>query len=592
MNSDLPNPTSVPHLSPVLHKALWLGLLVILALVLLPTLSRSHVEGFTYLTETMSLLWRDVSATDPIWDISYRYFYVSRPGTIWLMAPLSALVPGAGYDLLMWIMMPAAFSGLIVLTKLWTGATWLGCTAALLFIPLMLDVQFFHNDNLAAFSFAVWGLALVTWSKRGIAIFAAGMFLAIAILCRLDQLLLLPLFFGIAVIGAPRISVAALRVGLMAAGVLAMHGLAALLDPQVVNLFYRIDVVTGADALWRRGNFSFGIKVLRDSAAAMLAFGAGLPAILYGYKILAERRRDAQSEGLLAPNHLLLLLLLIYPVLIYGVTVGKYYDPRGFMTVVPLIAPAIALAIDRHILLPISDHDPNDPEQRKLPLALMLLFLVVPGVPPIADFTAIRPESENAVPTLTGRVWYGHSWRHWQQGFERAEDEATALMDAVQETSEPAIIISTQWTLDRLLQSTMATQGYRPVPSQLDACQDYVEAWQKPGGSTLYHLRTHVPFFPNGEVYTAALFQLFGENCIRQFDPNRRFTMTTIIAATAETKREITLTPEPGGFFKVPDSALETLAADAYDTLVEGDPDIDAVAEVLLGRAHAVLNGQ
>ncbi len=95
---------------------LWFGVVTLIAYTLLPIMTRSHLEGFTYLTETMSLLLPDIAATDPLWDIGSSYFYLSRPGTIWLMAPLSKLVPGSGYTLLMWLAMPVFLFGMVVLS--------------------------------------------------------------------------------------------------------------------------------------------------------------------------------------------------------------------------------------------------------------------------------------------------------------------------------------------------------------------------------------------------------------------------------------------------------------------------------------------
>jgi hypothetical protein len=154
--------TSGPAAAPPPRAVLlWAAVLVLLAVALSPVLTRSHVEGFTYFTETMAFLVPDAVRADPLWAMNHRYFYLSRPGVVWAMAPLAHLAPGQAYDLLMWIALPVFLAGLVSFARVWSGARWLSCIAALLALPIAVEVNFFHNDNVLATGLSLWALVLV-----------------------------------------------------------------------------------------------------------------------------------------------------------------------------------------------------------------------------------------------------------------------------------------------------------------------------------------------------------------------------------------------------------------------------------------------
>ena len=65
--------TGTSAAAPLMRRreiALWVAVTGLLALAVSPVLTRSHVEGFTYFTETLSILLPDLSHADPLWSLT------------------------------------------------------------------------------------------------------------------------------------------------------------------------------------------------------------------------------------------------------------------------------------------------------------------------------------------------------------------------------------------------------------------------------------------------------------------------------------------------------------------------------------------
>ncbi|WP_120500934.1 hypothetical protein [Roseovarius sp. EL26] len=581
--------------SGVAPTGLWIGVLILLLMSLRPTLTRSHVEGFSYLTETMSLLLPDIASTDPLWGMIHNFFYLSRPGTIWLMAPLSDLAPGSGYDLLMWIILPIFMGGLVVLTKLWSKTTWLASVATLLFLPIVIDAQFFFNDNVVAASFAIWGLILLEWSRRLVWIFAAGTLLSIALLCRLDQILLLPLFLFLTVFGSRTFAIALQRSAAFLSGAIMIHLLMALVDPQAANVMFRIEVASAADTLWDRGNVNLATKFYRDLSAALLAFGVGLPAIFFGFKIMESRRRLAKPDGWRSRTHTLPLILMVYPALIYGITLGKYYDPRAFMTLIPFLATATALSLDQFVLMPLvryGNEFSSKTEKLSTRTIVILGAFLVPGAPMLSSFYPVPYESENAIPTLTGRIWFSDKWMEWQNAFFKLENHTVALLYAIEDADTTAAVISYNWTEERALQNALVIAGYRILPPELAACSEYATYWRHPNGAELYHIRSHIPFLPDSTTNSAAIFLEGGQACLNEMRPEARFALVPITSPLPKTD----LVENVNQTYRLSDAEISALAHTSRKILLQGnvtgDSDPEIEAKKILEAADAALNAQ
>lgn len=579
----------------------WVIVLALLILALSPVLTRSHVEGFTYFTELMSMLLPDLSAAEPLWTANTGYYYMSRPGIIWAMAPLSAIAPGNGYNLLMWFALPVILSGLVMASRSLTGASWLSCFAALLVLPIVIEANYFHNDNVLAVGLSAWAVALVVATKSGGGAFAAGMLYSAAVLCRLDQVLLGPFFAMLLVLRASSVSEAMRRAVSMALGFVLVHGLFGLLDVEPVNPLHRISVVSDAVASWERGGLPLSFMVLRDLSALLMAVGLGLPAIIAGAIALVRKGciEVSAEEGAwkLFQARALPVLLIGYPFVIYALSAFRYYDPRGYMVMLPMLAPFAAMGLQRWVIGPLSgfrgNAAPPTAWQGAITAFLVIPFLV-PGVPLLSNVIRLPVETENAAPTLTGRIWYTGSWRIWQErGFHTPEREMDAFLQGFVDRGDPAaLVLSTTWTNDRRFQNRLAKSGFSPTESLFPACAPVSETWSHPSGTVVTHVRMHLPALPLIEQHTAALFLTHGADCIASVPQEQRYAFQFYGIYLTHGGEWATLEPSDNGYFVLSDANLERLKELAEGKILDFAPVADPAetAQALIAAALERMN--
>ncbi len=578
---------------------LWGAVLVLLVYSLIPALTRSHLEGFTYLTETMSVFVPDLEAAEPLWATNRTYLYLSRPGTIWAMAPFSALFPGAGYNVLMWVMMPIFFFGLITVTKLWSGASWLASFAALLLIPIALEAQFFLNDNVIATAFSLCGIALLLRSQHPWANLVAGGLLSIAVLCRLDQILMVPLFVVLGAVGAPSGRAASQRLLGLILGFVIIHFGMWIIESSAANLVNRVLAISAADALWARVDLPLQMQLKQDLATFLLAFTVGIPVIMASVVLAASRAFDAWTGvgSVVRREFVLPALLVIYPVAIYVVTLGKYYDPRGFMTMIPFFAPLAAMGLDRWLFRPLQESGlaVHPWVRRHGPVAACILVpFFVPGLPLPHDALAQEAESEYAPETVTGRVWQGAAWWRWQESYRQREARMDRLVAVSDGPSTPTMVVTTTWTDDRQFQHALFRAGFRPATGEYIACRAVAEAWESAEGNVVYNLRLHVPILDGWQYKGAAIHLTHGSDCLRNLSAAQRILTKSFGAVVSLPPPQITVERASDGFLRLSDDALDTLDAAAIETLlkVEGQTSNDAaeIARNILADVNAKLN--
>jgi hypothetical protein len=577
--------------------ALWFVVIALLAFAISPVLTRSHVEGFSYFTETLSILLPDTSRADPLWALNRDFFYLSRPGVIWAMAPLSRLSPGNGYDLLMWLAMPVFLSGFVLAARLGSGASWLACVAALLLLPITLEANFFTNDNLIAGSLSLWTMVFLL-GRRGVASasLAGGLF-SLAVLCRLDQVLLAPFFGLLAILHAPSLRWAMARWAAIAAGFGLVHGLFALLDPQAANPLLRIAVVTTADANWFRDTASIALTSARDASAALIALGVGLPAMFAGAIVLFSRAWAAapHASGPIEDFRIwaVPLLLFGYPFFIYVLTVGKYYDPRGFISMLPMLTPLAAVSLDRWVFEPLRQATQTTRSVLRstgtaVMAALLLLPVFVPGAPILPAFLPLPQETENAPPSITGRIWYSPAWRDWQTQFHQLDLAAERLVETLVAEKTEAAVVTAAWTEDRRLQNVLASRGFEPVDEHGSPCTPVAELWSHPDGAMLHLVRMHVPFLPETLLTSASLFITHGADCLRSVPADRRFALHPVGVLVGLNDDAHFLPPDAEGHFRMTNADLERFVERAEETIltygVARDPATTAKAIVESAR--------
>lgn len=579
-------PYSIPH------AVAWFVVLAILAFALQPVLTQSHVEGFTYLTETMSMLAPDYTAAEPLWGDGADYFYFTRPGTIWAMVPFSALSPGYGYHLLMWGATLVFLPGLVIATKIWSGASWVASFAALLFIPITLEANFFTNDNILATGLSLWGIVLLLGTGRLAFVMLAGGLLCLAVLCRLDQVLLGPLFVALAVLKAETLKAAAVRCVALGLGFGAISFAGFLIDPDAVNVLGRISVVKNVIVHWGYSTQSTIQLIHMDISTALIAFGLGLPVIVSSIPVIL-RNMDIKAQDRIqwlgvSQAWAYMILILVYPFLIYAMTIGKYLDPRGFLTIAPMLAAIVARGLDDFIFKPLivpGEFGKEANLRRGIIFSLFLGPLFLPSIPQLH-------ESESPPPYLFGRIWSAGAWRAWQTRFFATEAVADRITTRVYETPVPAVVVSWDWTLDRQFQNSLVASGFRPSSASETVCLQNTEVWTHHEGAKVYHLRLHVPFHPYAVTNTTMAAIAGGFDCLGSFPEEARYShggarglvWAGPLLANAQTKQ---------GWFQITDETLASLEAGARLLVAETGilpTDINAIAQQSILDVKETLN--
>lgn len=574
------------------YFAAWCIVLGLLLWALQPVLTKSHLEGFTYITETMSILAPDFRAAEQLWGVGADYFYLTRPGTIWVLAPFSALVPGDGYQLLMWVVTPIFLSGLIIVAKTWSGASWLASFAALLFVPIAIEANFFANDNVLAASFSLWGMVLLLRTERFIFVALAGALLGLALLCRLDQVMLVPLFGAFAALKGDTLKAAFLRCVILLAGFLALCLAGLLVDPDAVNIVDRIAVAKGIFSSWGYTQPSLLGQIGRDVLTARIAFGLGFPAIVLGMLVIIQKFPKGMADvvpwlGLSRPL-IYTIMLLVYPVLVLAMTTGLYLDPRAFLTIIPMLLAIVARGLDVLVFRPLLVAGEF---RRETPLNRSVIFVAVLGplfVPVIPELE----ETESPVPYIFGRIWHVDSWTNWQSYFPRTEETADRLIDTISDKPSSSVVTTWTWTSDRQFQNRLAVAGFVPTNVSVTACLQNSEVWVNRDGVEVYHLRMHIPFAPLPIANTTGLFIDSGFDCLRLFPEETRysiggavlFSWAKPLLATARTEL---------GWYRLEDDVLirmDTAARRWMVTANDGLVGVDAAARQKVFEADAILN--
>jgi hypothetical protein len=559
----------------------WLIVLAILAFALQPVLTRSHLEGFTYLTETMSILAPEYTAAEPLWSAGADYFYFTRPGTIWAMVPFSDISPGNGYYLLMWVATPMFLSGLVIASKTWSGASWIASFSALLFVPITLEANFFTNDNILAAGLSLWGIVLLLRADRLGFVMLAGGLLCLAVLCRLDQVLLAPLFVALAVLKVGTLKAAVARCFALGLGFSAISLSGLLFDPEAVNTLGRISVVKSVIAHWGYSSQPIAQLIHMDISSALIAFGLGLPVLVPSILVVLQTMDIKAQDRIhwlgVSQAWAYMILILVYPLFVYALTVGKYLDPRGFLTISPMLAVIVARGLDGFIFKPLLIRGEFGKETYLHRGLIFLMFfgaLLVPSIP--------QPrESESAPQYLFGRIWSAGDWRAWQTRFFASEAVADSIITKVSETPVPAVVVTWDWTLDRQFQNRLAATGFRPSFASEAVCLQNTEVWTHPEGAKVYHLRLHIPFHPYATTNTTMAAIAGGFDCMRSFPEEARYShggarsidWARPLFANTQTKL---------GWFQITDETLESIEEEARLWVVETGiqpADIDSIAQ-------------
>lgn len=502
-----------------MYKPVFLVLFVFVSSIffLLPIGNASHVEALSYMMETSSFLYPDISLSDPIWPLNAEYFFYSRAGAVLAMRPLSLLAPGEGFRVLMLMATPVFVAGLALLVRSWSKCGLIACLAAIATIPVVFEATHFFNDSMPASALGYWALFACFFAgwRGGV---LGGLVLGLAIFFRLDQIFQLPVAVLILTFSSSSLFAAISRlIPFFSALTLAYLGLETTLTPEV-SLTDKFVISSILPELWGWTLFPVTDDIAKDVTVFLMAAGQALPLAAIGFVVLLSRsplrlndltwqnfRRLAQYAA-----------LVVYPLAFCLITLGLNASPRQFLILVPQVAVLGALAVQYFLDAPLRSWKPA------VVVAALLLCLV-----PTPEFRW-REVIEAGNQQITGRLWTFADRRAWQDRRKEEYAGASALLAALPHDNDDIfMIMQNGGGVDRAFQVVLLREGYRPVARDTTNCGQITEEWHK-GSRRIRVYRTHVPHlwapqYPDKYAQEATLFFAQGEACIRSLDTSSQY---------------------------------------------------------------------
>jgi hypothetical protein len=497
-----------------------------------PAFRVAHVEGFSTAILSLALHVRHdtIRAFDYIYPANLEYFALSRLGATLGVAALSSL-PGVDVTLAFRLLVWAGATGLLVgtwiLVRRWTGAPPLLVAAALLVVPATVENVYFYNDNVISAALGVGALAVLVTARRslGTAV-GAGALLGLSVVTRADAVLLGP---AVVLILAEQEGTdrAALRRAFLRALAIAVGGLVPLVGILALYGASYIDVLrtsTHTVYLWNRST-----GLLRQAIQIVTFLGVpGLALAAAGAATLVRGRHYGR-----------LALLAGVPVLYNLITLGKMWQARQLLPLLPLVVTLVV--IGWQVLAPYR-------VARSLAAALVALSLVGPSpgrltqdptLPPspgvegavLARVGAYMPpllrSYDDGPRVLTGRLWNLAEWHRWQAhqngNQERLRRFARTL--AAEHPGGPIrAVLSDEFTSDEYTHFALQEAGFqvRPAAAEYPACARVGELWERRGVRVL-HVRLHVPFVTSYEPLIPQRLAADGIPCLDAVRPAEMF---------------------------------------------------------------------
>lgn len=479
------------------NTAAWAVLAVLGAVLMIPTLSIAHVEGFSTVIISLGMHIRDgnVRAFDYLYGANLDYFGLSRLGAALAMGLLTSIPGMSGelaFRLVMWVGTAALAASTWVLVRRWTGAPHLLIAAALLLLPTITESAFVYNDNLPSAALAVGALAVLV-TTRGLAPAAlAGLLFGLGMVTRADAVLLGPAVL-LLLYEQSGVSRASVWRGLA-------FGLGLLLP--VVGLYHAfgatyLDVIKISQYtvyLWNRG-----LGKVRQAEQILLFFSVpGLILAAAGVLALARRR-----------EYLRLLLLAGVPALYNVITFGKLWQARQLLPLTPMF---VSLTVLGWQVLP-------SLVGRRRPAAwprwaIAALTTVVLFAPPSLVVLEDGPRV-----LLAGRVGNLREWLRWQRGQNANQRYLRALASELGARG-PAVVITDEFTADEYMHFALQEAGFSATPagSAYPACRRTAELWRN-GDRVVVHVRLHFPFVTSYVPLIPQRFAADGMPCIAAVRP-------------------------------------------------------------------------
>lgn len=464
----------------------WIGWalgIAIAAWLLSPLASSQHLEGYTANLRAITLAWDrgELATQDTYMPLLTEFLYSTRPGMILLLRTIHRTfgeVGDAGFRGLIIASFLVLATCSVVTARRWSDLPLWCCLLAFLSVPGLSELGFIFNDNIVSAAFGIAALALVSYFDRLAAHAAAGALLGMAILCRTDAALLLPVLAGFAWLRHPGLRPLTLRAAATLAGLTLL-----------LLLGYEITGVTPLDSLRAARGFVPTQSGRSRVAVGLLFFGA------HGVLLLAIGGIITLRQDLLRRRDLKwILVFVLYPTVVLGIAVLRLGTELRY--IYPLLAPVYLVHAGRALqwmaaLLPRAGW------RRRTAAALLAVLALMTVLSPIT-FVRDGPHS------LVGRIWMPVLWFRWQasvaRSLRRVEDVASAAQSVPR-----TLVLSTHFNDDFFLKLRLMEAGFRPVPPNevFPGCSQGFSAYVRPGHAVL-HIRTENQYGLMSLPHTAA----------------------------------------------------------------------------------------
>ena len=478
-----------------------LGLLLCAYLVS-PVFQAIHLEGYSAQMQSIALLGSIAPGVphDPWLPLITQFIFQTRSGIIDMLAAIYSVFPGAGdqaFRMLMVASLAVLLASSIVYAKRWSNTPPLFALFALVLAPGIPETAFFFNDNIVSAALSTAALALVSRRLGKPTALLSGACFGLALLCRLDAVMVLPLIVGTVFYSQAtrRAQVTACLLGILGA-------LSLLAASAVFHGFSLIDAFSTAKRF---------VPMLTESRwvwVRLFFFGlAALPVVLIGGWLGWKRLKNQRSV-------IGILTFIAYPLLLAA------FAPKAteIRYVFPLLAPLIAL------------HGGNGLQwvYQQCTRGTGVRFRVASAVAAFGVLVLLAPLTWVKVLDgpryVLGRLWSPPQWARWQQ----AGAEGTRRMEALAALLDDGrrnIVLSSHFNDEFYLRLRLMEHGFLPAAtaSRYPGCSG-MSLFTK-GDSVVMHIRAHPQYriAGHGYQYNAALQLTAAYECSATRSANKTY---------------------------------------------------------------------
>ncbi|QHI99381.1 hypothetical protein GT347_16180 [Xylophilus rhododendri] len=475
----------------------------------LPLFSSEHREQFTAHLQAMAVLLAQQGSLnnyDPARALIGEFIFLTRPGTVDILAAANRLFDyggNAAFRLLVGSSLAALMASASAFSARQGRIPFLTAVFACFLIPGLVEIGYFFNDNVVSAAFASLAVFSIFIANPSIAVVVAGGLAGMAILCRMDAVLAMPMLMLLFAQRPQRPTACALRLLLMVtvAGAIQLAAApvngAGFLDSLRISRLFTEKHMTDN---WLRG-----------ALPLVFFLGAVAPPLLVLGAWTRWKEKPAGLRGWIWAT-----AFYFYPLLVVAITLRVATDSRYFM---PLLAPVLALHTGTGIQTVLSWLRGSDLRRRRLAIACIGLAAVVLAAPPALSSMRDGPR------VMIGRLWDSMFYLRWQDATRQDLQTARALATDA-ERHRVATVVTTHFNDDYYLRLRLIEDGYREAPV-IPSCRPL--SLYRRGSQEIWHVRMYpsyfVPPFPH-EV--AAALPLLGAGRCAPLLASQAFWLSTV----------------------------------------------------------------